>query len=133
MTRTIVSGANLKGANLTSAILTQVDSGEIKGSPKLPSGWSQVNGYLIGDGAHLWSARLTRADLKGTTLTDAQLKYANLSGADITGVDLTGAFLKFANLSGADLTGAILTDANLTRVTWSNTTCPNGSVTNTGC
>ena len=133
MTRTIVEGANLKGANLTSAILNQVDSGEIKGSPKLPSGWSQVDGYLIGEGAHLWSAQLTGADLKGTTLTNAQLKYANLSGADMAGVDLTGAFLKFANLSGADLSGAILTDANLTRVTWSNTTCPDGTVTNTGC
>ena len=34
---------------------------------------------------------------------------------------------------GANLTGADLDSANLTGVTWSNTTCPDKSVTSTGC
>jgi uncharacterized protein YjbI with pentapeptide repeats len=47
-------------------------------------------------------------------------------------------YLRGANLSGANLTDAYmyqvnLTDANLTGMTWSNTTCPDGTVTNTGC
>ena len=38
-----------------------------------------------------------------------------------------------ANLTDVNLTGADLTGAYLTGVTWSNTTCPDGTVTNTGC
>lgn len=36
------------------------------------------------------------------------------------------------NLTGANLGGANLGGANLTGVTWSNTTCPDGTVTTTG-
>ncbi|MGY9080230.1 MAG: pentapeptide repeat-containing protein [Candidatus Nanopelagicales bacterium] len=35
-------------------------------------------------------------------------------------------------LTGANLRGANLTGANLTAVKWSNTTCPDGTVTDTG-
>jgi hypothetical protein len=38
-----------------------------------------------------------------------------------------------SDLSGANLKGVRLTDANLDGVIWSNTTCPDGKVTNTGC
>ena len=44
-----------------------------------------------------------------------------------------GAILTDAVLTNADLTGANLTGAILTDVTWSNTTCPDGTLTNTGC
>jgi|TARA_B110000503_G_scaffold128465_1_gene199591 uncharacterized protein YjbI with pentapeptide repeats len=52
---------------------------------------------------------------------------ATLTGANLSGADLTG-----TNLRGANLTGANLTGANLTAVKWSNTTCPDGTVTDTG-
>ena len=54
-----------------------------------------------------------RADLKGTDLSDADLRRANLSGADLRGADLKWADLTGANLSGADLRGADLKWADL--------------------
>ena len=53
---------------------------------------------------------------------------ANLYRANLTNANLTNANLFRANLGGANLTGAILSGAK-----WANTTCPNGTVTNTGC
>jgi len=46
--------------------------------------------------------------------------------ADLRNADLTNAVL-----IGADLTNADLMGANLTNVTWSNTTCPDGSNSDT--
>lgn len=71
--------------------------------------------------------------LAGTDLSGAQLVRVDLAGADLQGANLTGANLRGAKLSGADLTGAVLTnadviDADLDRVTWANTTCPDGTV-----
>jgi len=88
-------------------------------------------------GADLANSDLTGADLASTDLTSADLTYANLTGANLTDANLTDANLTFANLTGANLTGANLTDANLTaadldgliftNVFWSNTTCPDGT------
>ena len=54
-----------------------------------------------------------RADLRGTDLSDADLRRANLSGADLEEADLEGANLEGADLKWADLTGANLKGANL--------------------
>ena len=53
---------------------------------------------------------------------------ANLRRANLYRANLTNANLFRANLGGANLTGAILSGAQ-----WANTTCPNGTVTSTGC
>ena len=50
----------------------------------------------------------------------------------VVGATLTGANLSGADLTGTNLRGANLTGANLTAVKWSNTTCPDGTVTDTG-
>ena len=91
-----------------------------------------------------------KADLSGTDLRGAQLRYANLSGAilydadlspksaggyyggtDEYLTDLTGANLSDADLTGADLTGADLTGSyGLDTIIWDNTTCPDGSNSN---
>ena len=94
-------------------------------------------------GANLFGADLIYADLTYANLSYANLRMANLSYANLTGANLTGANLSYANLTGANLlaanlayanlTGANLTGANLTGVYWSNTICPDGSKTNTGC
>ena len=103
-------------------------------------------------GADLRSANLKYADLRGANLKGAKFQYAapvhgkkakrgnstpscppNCQGANLTDANLTDAVLDDANLSGAILTDAKLTNANLFRVTWSNTTCPSGTVTSTGC
>jgi len=89
--------------------------------------WSLVNGYLIGPGANLASAKLSGADLRSvdlahkTNLKGAYLTGANLSGNDLRYSDFTSAHMSGANLSGTWLQGAIfasatMTNANLTAV-----------------
>lgn len=73
------------------------------------------------------------AQMDGTNLAGAILIGANLDGARARFANLTGANLTKATLTRADLWGANLTGAILTGVGYSNTTCPNGIVTNTGC
>jgi uncharacterized protein YjbI with pentapeptide repeats len=96
-------------------------------------------------GSDLEGAELSAADLKGANANDAFLANAdlagaslggtNLGGSDLADANLTGATLPGANLGGADLTGANLTGArlrgtNISAVTWSNTTCPDGTNSN---
>ncbi len=118
LTDAVLIKADLNGVDLKGAILTGVISGGITGTPlALPSGWSLVDGYLIGPGANL-----TKAALSGAALTGANLTGANLAGAILTGANLTG-----ANLTKANLTGAVMTHAVVTGVIWSNTTCPDST------
>lgn len=56
----------------------------------------------------------------------------SLRNADLVGADLSGASLRNADLTGADLTNADLEDADvegavITKVVWRNTTCPDGT------
>jgi len=103
-----LSQANVSGTDFGGASLGSVSSGFITGTPSaLPTGWSLVSGYLVGPSARLRGAAFAGADL---------------AGADLLEADLTGADLTDANLAGANLT-----DAGLTAVTWSNTTCPDGT------
>jgi uncharacterized protein YjbI with pentapeptide repeats len=128
--RTNLTDADLSGANLTDATIKRsklqgtdlgdatltgiVSGGAITGSPaSLPSGWTMVGArvrYLVGPTANLARADFYGADLAGTDLADA-----NLSGANMT----------YANLTGADLSSA-----DLTNVVWSETTCPDGTISN---
>lgn len=161
LTGTILTDADLDGANLAStdlsaATLTGVQSGGIAGSPTLPTSWNLFNGYLVGPTANLANASLaklslTGADLGSSNLSDADLTDASLPSADLISADLSSANLTGATLTSADLTDATLTDANLTNVdldhatfsstvltgvTWLNTTCPDGSNSNShdsGC
>lgn len=64
---------------------------------------------------------------ESVSLRGADLSRADLTGADLARIDLSGADLSFANLTGVDLRGARLRDATLTGVTWSSTTCPDGT------
>ncbi len=84
-------------------------------------------------GADLVYASLYEANLTGANLAGASLNYVTANYATMTDATLTDAYMPFVNLTGANLTGATLTGANLSAVTWSNTTCPDGTVTNTGC
>ena len=78
-------------------------------------------------GLDLSNAILAGADLSsGTDLSNANLNNADLSGANLLFANLSGANLNTADLTGANLTGAITTGANFNKVTWSNTTCPDG-------
>jgi hypothetical protein len=79
-------------------------------------------------GLDLSNAILAGADLSsGTDLSNANLNKADLSGANLSFANLSGANLNEVDLTGANLTGAITTGANFNKVTWSNTTCPDGT------
>lgn len=108
-----LAGANLTGANLAGANLA----------------YTNLNGANL-DEASLIGANLTAATLQDANLESAPMVGANLTGADLMGADLSDANLGFANLTGADLQGATLTDADLGGVTWSDTICPDGTVSN---
>ena len=86
-----LTGVDLSGANLTGADLTGIVSGDITGTPTLPTSYNIISEYIIGP-------------------------QVNLTGADLTGADLTGVDLSGANLIGATLTNATLTNATLDNI-----------------
>ena len=120
--------ADLRGANLKGARLDVV-----KRAGKGANGAPGPSCYPNCQRADLSNANLTGADVAAADLTNANLTRANLSDAMLYFADLTSANLTDADLSYAILLGADLTNANLTGTTWSNTTCPDGTVTSTGC
>ena len=89
MLRTDFSGANLRHARFTDAMLS----------------------YAL-----MRFADLTGADLRGARLIYADLSGADLTGADLTGADLTHADLTDAILRHAVMKGAILQDTTLAGV-----------------
>ncbi|MBU6362977.1 MAG: pentapeptide repeat-containing protein [Acidobacteria bacterium] len=117
-----------------------------------------LNDYPL-EGADLRGGDFTQVRWHGARLRGANLSGANLSSADfsprITGYwhgsdnpyddeprptptpelpsDLSHANLNRANLTGTNFRGANLDPTGVAGAKWSNTTCPNGSVTNTGC
>lgn len=108
-----LTNGNLSDANLAGANLIYVASGFITGTPAaLPNEWHLLGGYLIGPYANLTYANLFREPMTGFNLSGANLSGANLSGS---------------NLAGANLSGANLYNPNPAGVTWSNTTCPDGT------
>ena len=124
-------GANLKGAKLHYAAPVHGKTKAKRGN-ETPSCAPKCEGANL-TGANLTDANLARADLKGANLSGAdlwgaELYYANLTSANLTDADLLGTDLSDANLKGANLNGA-----NLNGVIWRNTTCPSGTVTNSGC
>jgi alpha-tubulin suppressor-like RCC1 family protein len=78
-------------------------------------------------GCNLHGLNLKGAQLSGANLSNANLNGANLSSANLSGANLSGANLNGANLTGANLSGAGVTGTNFNKVTWSNTTCPDGT------
>lgn len=132
-----LSSTGMAGATFVGATLTGVSSGWITGSPQsLPTGWSDVDGYLIGPGAQLGGVNLSgqvlfNADLARADLEDANLTAVNLSAAQLGAADLTGANLTRANLTGAELSSG---SAVMSHVTWTRATCPDGKVSSShGC
>jgi uncharacterized protein YjbI with pentapeptide repeats len=138
------SGADIQGANLAGADMDYVGSGGVTGTPaSLPPGWGIAGGYLVGPNASLsWGTDLSNAIFPVSSLAGANLEGANVSGAELAAVtSMENTNLSYANFSGADLTGEDLTGANLTGatfslatvtgITWSNTTCPDGSNSDT--
>jgi uncharacterized protein YjbI with pentapeptide repeats len=120
----VVTGSDIGGAKLGGTSMTDITSGGlIGGYPGLmPSGWTEVDGYLAGPAANLDNANLTDANLPNLDLSGAGLAGANLTGANLSddtfnndGFD--NATLKDANLTGATLAGVTIGGADLTDAT----------------
>lgn len=112
-------GRNLSGANLKSANLAGAD---LAGA--------------IAIGANMMGATLTAANLAGAQLVGTNLQSASLSGANLTGANLTGDNMRADDLTGAALTNAVLRSTNdksqatSASTVWSNTTCSDGTNSN---
>ena len=131
--------ASLQGANLSPARtpnpVTRA-AGRAAPSSGVPCGMSCQGADL--SGANLVAANLTGVNMMGANLTGANLTGANLADAVLTSANLTGATilstqLSHANLSQTNFTGATGLPAPVSGAMWYETTCPNGTVTNTGC
>ncbi len=108
----ILRNATVTGTTFTGADLSGVVSGGIVGTAAaLPTDWSLIAGFLIGP---------------GTDLEHDDLYAVDLTGVDLVGADLQGTNLSDANLTNADLQNATVL-AEINGVTWSNTTCPDGT------
>ena len=107
------TGTDLQGVNLSTNDFTGITSGGVTGTPAaLPTGWAVGDGYLMGPGVNL--------------------SFTDLSGLVFPTVDLSGASLYASNLTGADLTAVTnFTGTNVQYITWSNTTCPDTSNSDT--
>ena len=119
-------GADLKGANLERAVLTnaQLSGADFRGAT--------LNDAIL-SGATLRNALFNNADLAGADLSDTVLKGADLSGAKLMNATLNGADMNFTVLTGANLTGATMGRARTRWMKQCNTTMPNGRVSNLDC
>jgi uncharacterized protein YjbI with pentapeptide repeats len=138
--RAVIQGANFTGANLVGlrgdhlmlwGVYYPTTPG---GGLRLPAGYKLVGDAHQSDYCYpfgcadasdysSWSA----AFLVGPGVNHSG---ANLSGLNMSAVNLSGANLANANLTGANLTGANLSFATVAGITWANTTCPDGTNSN---
>lgn len=121
----IVTNADFTGANIQAAhFINAVGMSTVKGLlSTIPFGWSGTT--FTGTGLSLSGANLNGANISGATLTGVNLTGVVLTGANLTNVDLSS-----ANLTNANLNGAIGTPLGYTTATYSNTTCPDGTNSN---
>ena len=138
-------GADLRRADFRGAKLGYLDlrDANLSGArfDVAPSNGKRANGMNPPSTACLPAcngAYLARAELQGANVTGANFSGAILWQADLGGAEAYGANFSWANLGAAYLAGTDFTNANLNNATfsgayWNNTTCPNGSVTSTGC
>jgi hypothetical protein len=114
--RANLSGANLRRANLSDAILSDAN---LRRANLSDANLSDANlrranlGDAILSDANLRRANLSDANLRRANLSDAILSDANLSDAILSDANLRRANLSDANLRRANLSDAILSDANL--------------------
>jgi len=119
----VLIGANLPGVDMSH---NRIQGGSIKNA-------SLVN-------ANLQHTQFYSTDMSGVNLKNANLEYTEFFSTDMTGADLSdsdvycGVF-DTVNLTGANLLGASGSCVVFVDVIWSNTTCPDGtnSDTNANC
>ena len=102
----VLTGADLRNLNLgkkttlegeeeEGVTLEGVVSGNVKtDNTTFPSGYEEIDGYIVGKGVNLTGANLKGADLKGVDLRNANLQNADLTNANLQNADLTDALLE---------------------------------------
>jgi uncharacterized protein YjbI with pentapeptide repeats len=109
-------GADLRAANLIGASwahLREADLREVRAKANL-AGKEQWRKFIeLAYGAELRGTTLREADLSQANLSGTDLRKADLSRTNLIGADLRKADLTWANLSGADLSGANLSRSGL--------------------
>jgi uncharacterized protein YjbI with pentapeptide repeats len=142
----VLGGANLPIVNLNSAILSGAD---LSGAylPKANLRGANLHQAILCSTQFIGRPDET-TNLSGAILSDAHLSGANLIGADLSNADLSGANLGTtdqicsallppgksligADLSNANLKGANISNTDFTGVKWKNTTCPDGTNSDT--
>lgn len=137
--------ANLRGADFGPVSKKDVDKAlkrvgrtQLRTIPAVDWGMASFcNSESLSD-VNCYNGMLSGADLSGADLTNANLSLAEIDDTKFTGANLTGATFIMTNMNHVNFTNANLTGANLAvgsavQITWSNTTCPDGTVTSTGC
>lgn len=102
-----VEGREEEPAAEEAEALREISAGELEGIFKAHRKWLE-SGEQEGQ-----RANLSRVDLRGVDLRDANLQAATLRGANLQAVDLRGANLQGARLQRVDLQEAKLQKANL--------------------
>jgi len=133
-------GAKLQHADFRGAKLRGARFDAVKRAGKVESGNEQCafirSGAAVNDAqygnADLSYANFTGADLTNACFADAKIIYATLTSANFTGAMMNGADIAYSDLTNANFTNANLAGAYIRADTWSNTTCPDGTVINTG-
>jgi hypothetical protein len=154
ITASYAGDGSFNSSSTSTAMIQYVDT-SLSGYPTLPNGAvnlsnANLKGAYLG-GAALSNAQLTSANFTNAVFLAAVLAHANLSNsnftsavftnANLTAANLTAAILKSASFGGANLAGANLsrvnlagatglTSANLSNAIWSNTECPDGTLSN---
>jgi hypothetical protein len=124
LTKANLEGLNLAGADFWGAKLVDQNFGGADLAGALFGGDTQTQSDLTG-------VDFSNANLTGALLDGTYLYTVSFNGADLTDAGLSGATLIFVDFSGANLTGSDLVQADVLRfLTWSNTTCPDGSNSN---
>lgn len=118
------NGATYAG-NLTGTVFSPTD---LSGANFIDSDFagSDFRAVTSFSGTNLSYDNLSSSNFTGVNLTGALISSTDLEGANLTGATLNG-----DDLTNADLTGATLSGAALAGVTWANTTCPDGSNSDT--
>jgi len=136
------ANVDVSDVNFSDANLTDIVTSGLSGTPtSLPTDWVSVGGYFVGPTTNLADQDLNGLDLRGDVLagadlsraglTDTDLEITNLTGADLAGTTLSATAFNEANLTDTNLDNAVeASTANFAGVTWSDTTCPDGTNSN---
>ena len=118
-------GCNLQGADFTNADLAGLDLSGANLQKAVFDGANLAGTNL--SGSNMQSDSFVGADLTGANLSGANLQKSDFTNAILVGANLQGANMQNSDMTGANLHQALTNGANLNKVTWSNTTCPDGT------